>query len=257
MQNEPCILAHAGVRGMTAPKTMLRYDKRRTLDQDGYRMTTLYHCASARSFRVLWMLEELGLDYELVMLPFPPRVCRPDYLDINPLGTVPVFVDGDVHMTESAAICQYLVTRHGPTRMNVTPDEPDYARFLNWLHFGEATLTFPQTLVLRYARFEPDDRRQPQVVADYTRWFLARLRAVEAALRERDWLCGGRFSAADVVVGYALMLAADIGLGAHFKPGVQAYWQRLQQRPGFVSALQRQAGHAAACEGMQTHSSAD
>ncbi len=75
-------------------------------------MITLYYCRNARSFRPLWMLEELGLSYELVMLPFPPRVREKRYLQINPLGTVPAFFDGDaVRMTESAAICQYLVTR--------------------------------------------------------------------------------------------------------------------------------------------------
>lgn len=207
-------------------------------------MMKLYHCASARSFRVLWTLEELGLDYELEMLPFPPRVRSRQYLEINPLGTVPAFFDGAAMMTESAAICQYLVTRYGPSELAVAVDEPDFGAFLNWLHFGEATLTFPQTLVLRYSRFEPPERRQPQVAEDYTRWFLARLRAVDAAVSARDWLCADRFTAADVSVGYALMLAAELDLAAHFKPAVQDYWTRLQTRPAFARALQRQAGHA-------------
>lgn len=212
-------------------------------------MITLYHCASACSFRVLWTLEGLALDYELVMMPFPPRAHDPEYLEINPLGTVPTFFDDGMRMTESAGICQYLVTRHGPTDLNVTMDEPDYGVFLNWLHFSDATLTFPQTLVLRYSRLEPEQRRRPQVVEDYSRWFLARLRAVEAAVSQADWLCAGRFTAADIAVGYALMLAANLGLDEHFKPGVQAYWQRLQQRPAFVSALARQGGDASPVPG--------
>lgn len=207
-------------------------------------MIKLYHCAGARSFRVLWVLEELGLDYELEILPFPPRVHNKNYLEINPLGTVPAFVDDDTRLTESAAICQYLVSRYGPSELNVAADEPDYGAFLNWLHFGEATLTFPQTLVLRYSRFEPEARRQPQVAEDYSRWFLARLRAVEAVVDEQDWLCAGRFTAADVSVGYALMLARELGLDARFKPGVRGYWQRLQARDAFARALQRQAGHS-------------
>jgi glutathione S-transferase len=77
-------------------------------------MLTLYHCHDARSFRPLWTLEEMGLPYELKMLPFPPRAAAPDYLAVNPLGTVPTFFDGNMRMTESAAICQYLVTRYGP-----------------------------------------------------------------------------------------------------------------------------------------------
>ena len=69
-------------------------------------MITLYHCVSARSFRALWMLEELSLPYALRMLPFPPRVLARSYLEINPLGTIPLMIDGATRMTESAAICQ-------------------------------------------------------------------------------------------------------------------------------------------------------
>ena len=82
-------------------------------------MITLYHCDGARSFRPLWMLEEMGLPYELKMLPFPPRVFAKEYLAINPLGTIPFMVDGETKMTESSGICYYLVTKHGPTPLVV------------------------------------------------------------------------------------------------------------------------------------------
>jgi glutathione S-transferase len=198
---------------------------------------TLYHCMAARSFRPLWALEELGLSYELKMLPFPPRVFAREYLALNPLGTIPLLIDGDTRMTESAAIVQYLVTRHGPTPLAVGIDEPDFGAYLNWLHFGEATLTFPQTLVLRYSKLEPDERRNPQVAADYAKWFFGRLRAVEAAVSNSTVLCAGRFTAADISVGYALLLAERIGLAKDFTPAVAAYWQRLQQRDGFCRAV--------------------
>jgi len=115
-------------------------------------MITLYHCVSARSFRPLWMLEELGLPYELKMLPFPPRVLARSYLDLNPLGTVPLMINGHTRMTESAAICEYLCALSAPTSLQVELAEDDYGAYLNYLHFGEATLTFPQTLVLRALR---------------------------------------------------------------------------------------------------------
>jgi glutathione S-transferase len=201
-------------------------------------MITLYHCAAARSFRPLWTLEELGLPYNLKMLPFPPRVFAKEYLGVNPLGTVPLLLDGDTRMTESAAIAQYLVTRYGPTPLAVGIDEPDYGAFLNWLHFGEATLTFPQALVLRYSQLEPEERRSPQVATDYTKWFFGRLRGVEAALAKSDTVCAGRFTAADISVGYALLLAQRIGLAKDFTPGVAAYWQRLQARDGFRRAVE-------------------
>jgi glutathione S-transferase len=198
---------------------------------------TLYHCAAARSFRPLWALEELGLSYELKMLPFPPRVFAREYLDLNPLGTVPLLIDGDTRMTESAAIVQYLVSRHGPTPLSVGTDEPDYGACLNWLHFGEATLTFPQTLVLRYSKLEPEERRSPQVAADYAKWFFGRLRAVEAAVDKSEMLCAGRFTVADISLGYALLLAQRLGLAADFGPAVAAYWRRLQERDGFCRAV--------------------
>lgn len=204
-------------------------------------MITLYHCMSARSFRPLWMLEELGLAYELSMLPFPPRALARPFLDTNPLGTVPAFADGATRMTESAAICHYLAARYGPGTLNVEPDEAGFGAYLNFLHFGEATLTFPQTLVLRYGRFEAPERRQPQVVEDYTKWFLARLRTLEPLLAQQDYLCAGRFSAADVSVGYALLLAGHLDLAPHFTPAVAAYWQRLSERDGFRRAMQAQA----------------
>ncbi len=201
-------------------------------------MITLYHCVAARSFRPLWTLEELGLPYDLKMLPFPPRVFAKEYLGINPLGTVPLLLDGETRMTESAAIVQYLVTRYGPTPLAVGVDEPDFGAYLNWLHFGEATLTFPQTLVLRYTRLEPEERRNPQVAADYTKWFFGRLRGVEAAVAGSDTLCAGRFTAADISVGYALLLARRIGLSSEFGPAVAAYWQRLQAREAFRRAVE-------------------
>ncbi|MGO9361624.1 MAG: glutathione S-transferase family protein [Xanthobacteraceae bacterium] len=210
-------------------------------------MITLYHCAQARSFRVLWTLEEMGLSYDLKMLPFPPRVFAKEYLAINPLGTIPLMIDGDTRMTESSAICQYLVTRHGPTPLAVSVEEPDYGAFLNWLHFGEATLTFPQTLVFRYLQLEPPERRNPQVAGDYAKWFLGRLRGLEAALASgKEYLCGGRFTVADISVGYALLFAQRLDLSKDFGPAVAAYWSRLQQRAGFKSAVEaeRRAGES-------------
>jgi glutathione S-transferase len=200
-------------------------------------MITLYHCNAARSFRPLWMLEELGLPYDLKMLPFPPRVFAKDYLAINPLGTIPYMIDGETRMSESSGICHYLGTRYGPTPLVVNVEEPAYGAFLNWMYFSDATLTFPQTLVLRYTQLESEERRNPQVATDYAKWFLGRLRAVEAAAAKADTLCADRFTAADISVGYALRLAENIGLAKDFGPNVAAYWQRLQARDGYKRAV--------------------
>lgn len=219
-------------------------------------MITLYHCVSARSFRPLWMLEELGLPYKLIVMPFPPRVSTRSYLDINPLGTIPLMIDGGTRMTESAAICQYLCALSAPTPLQVEPGEEAFGNYLNYLHFGEATLTFPQTLVLRYSRFEPECRRQPAVADDYAKWFLARLRTLEPVCKDQSYLSAGRFTAADVSVGYALMLAQHLGLTSRFTPAVAAYWERLQHRDGYLRALRSQEV-AALAQGVSTVPASD
>jgi glutathione S-transferase len=208
-------------------------------------MIELWHCPDTRSFRVLWALEELGLPYELHLLPFPPRVRAPEYLEINPLGTIPAMRDGQTFMTESAAIVQYLVTRYDPNGdLLVAVDDPAYGAWLNWLYFGEATLTFPQTLVLRYRELEPG--RAEHVADDYARWFMSRLRHVDRRLQTGTWLCAERFTAADISVGYALLLANYLKLSARFTPAVAEYWARLNTRHAFQAAKRAQQGDMAA-----------
>lgn len=120
--------------------------------------------------------------------------------------------------------------------------EPDYGLWLDWLHRSEAALTFPQTLVLRYTRLEPEERRLRQAADDYARWFLSRLRHLTRALGDRGWLCAGRFTMADLCVGYALLLARDLEFEPRFSPEIAAYWDRLSARPGFLAAKKAQAG---------------
>ena len=202
---------------------------------------TLWHCHDARSLRPLWALEEMGLEYKLELLPFPPRFFQKDYLAINPLGTIPYMVDGDTRMTESTGICHYLVERYQQTEFGVDVSHPDYADYLNWLYHSDATLTFPQTLVLRYSLMEPPERQQPQVVEDYSKWYLARLRLLDQHLSEengsRQFLCDNRFTIADIAVGYALYLGNLNGLGGDYSPQVKDYLARLMERPAFKRSV--------------------
>ncbi|WP_338467022.1 glutathione S-transferase [Novosphingobium sp. ZN18A2] len=195
----------------------------------------LYHCRDARSFRALWALEEMGLPYDLELMPFPPRARVDGYRDINPLGTVPAMVVDGKLMTESAAIPHFLATRFGPSDLAVAADEADYAPYLNFLHMGEATLTFPQTIHLRYTRMEPPDRRVAQAAEDYAQWFGSRLRNAETMMGT-EYACAGRFTMADISVGYAVMLAQSIGLAEQVTPGMAAYFDRLTRREGFRRA---------------------
>jgi glutathione S-transferase len=195
----------------------------------------LWHCAGARSLRPLWTLEELGLEYELEVMAFPPRLLQPDYLAVNSLGTVPFFVDGSTEMTESTGICQYLVDRYENYGLGLPPDDPDYGAYLNWLHHSDATLTFPQTIVMRYYFLEQDASKQA-VADDYVKWFRARLRRVNERLEQHDYLVADRFTIADIAVGYALFLGSVLHLDKYYKPATAAYLERLMARPAFQRA---------------------
>ena len=203
----------------------------------------LWHCANSRSMRPLWTMEEMGLDYELEVMQFPPRFLHAGYTDINPIGTVPFFTDDAggaesmIQMTESAGISQYLVDRYGPTSLAVGVNEPGYGDYLNWLHRSDATLTFPQTLVLRYTILEPEATRLPKVAEDYTKWFYSRLRSVELATAHNEFLVANRFTIADIAVGFALQLSESLGLADGFKPNTKAYYERLKARPAFQKAI--------------------
>ncbi len=200
-------------------------------------MIVLHHCQGARSFRALWTLEEMGLPYQLKLMAFPPRSREPGYLATNPLGTVPALFDDGALMTESAAICEYLATKYGPTPLAVAPHEPGFAAYLNFLHMGEATLTFPQTIHLRYAVFAKPEDRLPRAAEDYVKWFLARLRAATRLLGENEYLAARRFTVADISVGYALKLAIGLGFSDRFDPRWTKYFKRLEARDGFQRTL--------------------
>jgi len=209
----------------------------------------LYHCTGARSMRPVWCLEEMGTAYELETMPFPPRVFHKQFKQVNPLGTVPYFIESDapdpltdphaVRMTESCAICHYLVTKHGPSDLAVTPEEADYGAFLNWLYHADATITFPQTVMVRYTLVEPEERRLPQAVEDYKGFFLGRLRMLDTALGDgRQYLCAGRFTIADICVGYAVYLAGTLGITEAQTDNIRPWYDRITERPAFRRAVE-------------------
>ena len=198
----------------------------------------LWHCSGARSLRPLWTLEELGLEYEVEILPFPPRIFHRDYLKVNSLGTVPFFVDGDTEMTESVGICQYLVDRYQRYDFGLEPSHPEYGHYLNWLHHADATLTFPQTIAMRYYVLEPTPEKQA-VAEDYSKWYIARLRRLDRHLESHEFLVDNRFTIADIAVAYALYLGCGLKLDKDYQPQTAAYLERLMERPAFKRAVEQ------------------
>lgn len=199
----------------------------------------LYTCARSRGLRATWAAEEAGVDIDLHVLPFPPRYLAPEYLAINPLGTVPLLVDGDSRMTESCAIAHYLASRDGPSDLVIAPGEPDYAEYCDFTYHADATITFPQTVYMRFVLFEKDKGLQEAGHA-YAKWYYKRLVKVEQRLAGREYLCGDRFTVADICCGYALILSQSIGIDEGVPDSLKAYRDRLTSRPAYQRAFARE-----------------
>ena len=191
----------------------------------------IYSTQGSRGMRPIWTAEEMGLDYEVEMMPFPPRFLHKDFMDINILGTVPYLIDGEVRMTESVAMSQYMVDRYGPSDLKVATNEDDYGDYLNWLSHSDATLTFPQTVFLRYTLQEIGVA--DKAAEGYRRWFIARLKLLEQSLNDREYLCSNRFTIADICVSYALFLAKSLGIDEAFKPNISRWTSMLFERKAF------------------------
>jgi glutathione S-transferase len=212
-------------------------------------MTTpvLYTCARSRGLRATWAAEEAGVEIDLRILPFPPRYLAPEYMAINPLGTVPMLVDGETKLTESCAIAHYLATRGGYTPLAVAPGERDYGEYCDFTYHADATITFPQTVYMRFVLFEKDKGLEEAGHA-YAKWFHKRLIKVEERLHSREYLCADRFTVADICVGYALILAQSVGLDEGVPESLKAYRERLTARPAYRRAFEREEAGRKALE---------
>ncbi|WP_415402930.1 glutathione S-transferase family protein [Tateyamaria sp. SN3-11] len=199
-------------------------------------MLKLYFAPKSRAVRAAWMLEELGLEYELISYALgDPAMRGPEFRAIHPMGRVPVLEDGDVRVMESGAILEYLITRHGDGRFRPAADSADYPAYLQWLHYAEGMLMPPVNSYMVETFFLPPER-QSEVHAKRAKKLLGHmLGAVEDALEGRDYLAGD-FSAADIMTGSAVMSARTIGLDFSDLPSLRAYIERLEARPAYQKA---------------------
>lgn len=203
----------------------------------------LYTCAGSRGLRATWAAEEAGGELDLRMLPFPPRHMVPGFLETNPLGTIPMLVDGATEMTESCAIAHYLAVKGGASHLIVEPGEADYGEYLDYTYHADATITFPQTVYMRFALFEKHKGWEEAGLA-YAKWFEKRLIKIERRLETRDYLCADRFTVADICTGFALILAKSVGLDDRIPEGLKAYRERLIARDGYRAAVAKEEAGA-------------
>ena len=200
-------------------------------------MLTIYHLETSRSERIVWLMEELGLEYKLEIFPRETSAAAPAPLKtIHGLGKAPVIRDGDVVLAESGAIVEYIVHRHAGGRLAVPPDDPSYARYLYWLHFAEGSLMSLMLIALVLSRV-PEASTSP-VTARIGARVQQMLAFVDTELGSGPWFAGTAFTAADVMMAFpftTMRYFLDVDMAPY--PNLFAYVERIAARPAYQKAM--------------------
>lgn len=198
-------------------------------------MLKIFHASGSRSLRVIWMAEEMGLDYELA----PERIGRssPEFIAINPARGLPAIIDGDVSMSESVAIMQYLAARHGPTPLAPAADDPTYPAYLQYLIYGEASLSAFLNPLVGTRFLAPADQKDNFTAGFCRTLFSRRVQALSERLTTSPHLAGDAFTAADISVVYALNMGGALGLADDYPASIADYWARMKTRPAYQAAI--------------------
>ena len=197
-------------------------------------MLILHHLETSRSSRIIWLMEELGIAYELVRYARDRGRAPAALTEIHPLGKAPILVDGDLVISESSAILRYIDARYGQGRFSPPPGTPDGARHDEWLDFAEGSATQPLMLLLM-ARLHGG---LPEALEKSTQdRFTAMFDYIQTRLGAGPFLMGEQLTLADMQMLYTVEIARVVGLLGDF-PGLQAYLDRLNQQPGLCRAIE-------------------
>jgi glutathione S-transferase len=201
-------------------------------------MIVVHHLNDSRSDRILWLLEELGLQYEIATYQrdATTRFAPPALKAVHPLGKSPVITDGDRTIAESGAIIDYLIRRHGGGRLQPDPASPLYDEYVYWLHYAEGSATLPllllmYTMLIGGGATPPLQRRIDEEIANH-------LGHLERALAGHEFIVGGDFTGADVQITFVAEMATLLGQIAPY-PNLRAYLTRMHTRPAYRRAIER------------------
>lgn len=202
-------------------------------------MLTIYHVPRTRSLRIIWLCEELGLDYDPVTIDFSADYRASDeWRAINPVGKVPALQDGDLTLFESGAMLEYLLTRYGEGRLRPAADDPNYPFYLQWCWFAEATFARPLGEIVNHQRVFSGAQVIPHALDEMADRAELCMQAVDQHLQEtHPYLLGEVFSAADIMMGYSLNLAQSL-IPERVPDGLAPYLTRLQARPAYQATAE-------------------
>jgi glutathione S-transferase len=214
-------------------------------------MITVHHLNNSRSQRILWLLEELGLEYEIKPYQRDAKtmLAPPELRAVHPLGKSPVVSDGDLTLAESGAIIEHLADRYGAGRLAPAFGSPERVRYLYWLHFAEGTAQPPLLLKLLFDRIKSKSpllvRPVARAIADkaLNTFILPNIERnldfMESELRKAEWFAGNAFSAADIQMSFPLEAARMRGGLDEKRPKLMAWLDRIHERPAYRRALER------------------
>ena len=217
-------------------------------------MLTVHHLENSRSHRIIWLLEELGVDYEIKRYGRDKEtgLAPPELLDVHPLGKAPVVTDGDKTLAESGAIIEYLVYEYDDGRLKPVDGTPEQRTYSYWLHYAEGTFAPLMLLSLVMARIE--EAPVPFFIKPVTRGIANKVRDgflsanikrnmdfMEASLTGSKWFCGDRFTAADVQMSFAIE-AAEVRADLDTYPHLSGFLSAIRSRPAYRQAIDK-GGH--------------
>ncbi|NVJ98038.1 MAG: glutathione S-transferase [Alphaproteobacteria bacterium] len=200
-------------------------------------MIRVHHLNNSRSQRIIWLLEEMGLDYEIIHYSrdAETRLAPAALKEVHPLGKSPVIEDGDLKIAESGAIIDYLVRTYGNGEFGPAVDDPAYNTYVEWLHFAEGSAMLPLMLALYTSRLgEAAAPLAPRIMSEIAN----HLGFMEAALGDRPFFVGDGFTGADAQLLFVLE-AANVRGGLAPYPNLQAFLERMQARPAYKNAIEK------------------
>jgi glutathione S-transferase len=203
-------------------------------------MLKLHHAPNSRAGRIVWLLEELNLDYDINTMKFHPSDLKSDeHRSRHPLGRIPVLEDDDVSIYESGAIVEYVLARHAPGKLKPKVDEETFPQYLQWFHYCEGMIMPPMNTIVVHTIILPEERRDETVLGQAQRLLSNALKPVNETLEGKDYLIG-EFSAADIMLGHSCFMSNRLGCVSDEMSNIKSYVERIQSRPAFKKAIETQ-----------------